>query len=200
MGLSVFRNRRKAHPWPAAHDAARDRAAAQAWACRLLERGDWVIVDTETTGLDGAAEVVQLGVLAPDGAVLLDTLVRPQGVILPGAAAVHGLTERDLAAAPMYPQVHGDFCAAVARKAIIAYNASFDRRILAQTAARHRLDLPRSRWDCAMLQYARYVGAWDFRRGDYRWQRLPALPGGRAHRSITDCRATLEVIRLMAGA
>jgi DNA polymerase III subunit epsilon len=83
----------------------------------------------------------------------------------------------------------------------VAYNASFDERILRQTAARYGLRSPRARWECAMRQYARWINEWDERKQDYRWHKLPTvvLPGIKAHTAAGDCRATLHVLRRMAG-
>ena len=45
-----------------------------------------------------------------------------------------------------------------------------------------------------MLMYAQFVGEWNPRHGDYRWQRLPSGD----HSAIGDCRATLALIHKMA--
>ena len=47
-------------------DFARDKAQATQWAQQLLGRNDWVILDTETTGLHGA-EVVDIAIISPQG-------------------------------------------------------------------------------------------------------------------------------------
>jgi DNA polymerase-3 subunit epsilon len=186
-------------PQGAGLQPAQDRADAQAWAQRLLARGDWVVLDAETTGLDGAAEMVQLAVLAADGRPLLDTLLRPQAPISPGAAAIHGLTAARVARAPAYPEIHAGLARLIAGRTVIAYNAAFDRRIVEQTAARYGLPAPAARWECAMMQYARYVGERNLHRGGYKWQKLPALPGARMHSAAGDCQATLAVLLEMAG-
>jgi len=48
------------------------------WACGLLARepNNWVILDTETTGLGPAAEVIQIGVIDGGGSVLMDNVLR----------------------------------------------------------------------------------------------------------------------------
>ena len=180
----------------------RDRLEAEAWARSLLRSGDeWVVLDTETTGLDPSAEAVQIAVLSLAGEVLLDTLVRPSGPIPWGASRVHGITDAHVASAPTYAELHSEVTRLLERRSVVAYNASFDERILRQTAARHGLRAPRARWECAMRQYARWRNEWDERKQDYRWHKLPALalPGAEAHTASGDCRATLHVLRRMAG-
>ena len=179
----------------------RDRMEAEVWARSLFREADWVVVDTETTGLDPSAEAVQIAVLSPAGETLLDTLVRPSGPIPWGASRVHGITDAHVANAPTYAEVHAELERLLERRGVVAYNASFDERILRQTAARYGLRSPRARWECAMRQYARWINEWDERKQDYRWHKLPvvALPGVKAHTASGDCRATLHVLRRMAG-
>jgi DNA polymerase-3 subunit epsilon len=62
-----------------------------------MDRPNALILDTETTGLDGDAEVVELAVIDCAGSVPLDILVRPIGPIPVEAAAIHGITDAMLA-------------------------------------------------------------------------------------------------------
>jgi DNA polymerase-3 subunit epsilon len=177
------------------------REAARRWAQDLLGRSDWAILDTETTGLDGRAEVIQIGVLAPDGTTLLNTLLRPRGLIPYDAIAIHGITDAMVATAPAYREVQPTLFDLLRGRTVICYNAAFDRRMLEQTARRHEVpDLPVS-WQCAMERYAQYLGQWSGRRGGYHRVSLPrgSSYGPDKHQALDDCLATLEVIRKMAG-
>jgi hypothetical protein len=88
-----------AHPWLSRHAGdiavAAEAGAAVRWARAMREPGAAVILDTETTGLDG-----YLVEVAVTGAVLLDTLVSPGCPIEPGAQWVHGIADAGVAAAP----------------------------------------------------------------------------------------------------
>lgn len=182
------------------HDPARDRAAR--WARDLVDRSDWAILDTETTGLDASAEVIQVAIVGPDAAILLDTLIRPSGRIPPDAVAIHGIGNDRVAGAPTYAEVHPVIGAILQGKVAVCYNAAFDSRLLRQTAIRYRLAPHRVTWDCAMEMYARYAGEWSPRRGGYRYPKLPRGPAyrGQNHQAVDDCLATLDLIRRMAGA
>lgn len=84
-----------------------DRDAAIFWARTLFPprhpRQDWVILDTETTGLDTMAEIVEISIIASDGHVLLDTLIRPSNPIPPAATAIHHISDLMVVAAPTFP-------------------------------------------------------------------------------------------------
>ena len=182
------------HPYPS------DRLGAQCWARALLDRADWVILDTETTGLDASASVVQVGVLAPSGAVLFDSLVQSRSRIPSDASAIHGITNAMVADAPSFREVHEQLTHLLGDQLVVCYNAEFDRRLLRQSGRPDGLVVPGRAWECAMEQYARYLGNWSPTHRSYRFTRLPDLTGGelRRHQAIGDCRATLAVIQRMA--
>lgn len=178
---------------------ASDRRASIEWSRALLATpSDWVVLDTETTGLGLTDEVIQVAVVSPDGSIVLDSLVRPAGrsEIPAQASAIHHITIRMLAGAPTFSELTPRLGDAVAGKRIIAYNAEYDRRLLKQTALLSGGRSPQARWECAMIAYSRFVGEWDPRKNDYRFQRLPSGD----HSAAGDCRATLKVIELMAHA
>jgi len=190
--------RREEEAAKAEHQALliKDRDNAILWARSILTRSDWVILDTETTGLDWDAEIVSVSVVAPDGAILLDTLVKPQKSIPPEATAVNHINDEMVSVAPTFDDVFLKLCAVLEEKLIIAYNVDFDRRLINQTCRRYGLPVEQiaSDWECAMLTYAKYVGEWRNYFGSYRWQ---ALPKG-DHTAGGDCLATLELIQRMA--
>jgi DNA polymerase-3 subunit epsilon len=175
-------------------DREYDRQTAAQWAAGLLQRQDWVLFDTETTGLTLSAEIVQVGVLGPAGEVLMDTLVRPLGRIEKEAQAVHGISNEQAATGRPFSVVYRELCEIFKGRQVIIYNADFDRRMLFQCAGRHNVEYVSIVTDCAMRQYAKWYGDWNAARGSYRWQRLE----GGDHSALGDARATLELIKKMA--
>lgn len=133
--------------------------------------------------------IIEVAVVdAYDGRVLLDTLVHPEGLgVEPGARAVHGITDAELADAPTWEQVLPRLLAAIGDRRILAYNADFDRRAMATTHANAGLDpadLPGGdRWECLMEA----LSTW------YRIGRWLPLDGG--HRAREDAHAALTVLR-----
>lgn len=180
------------HPYPD------DRRRAHSWARDLVSRRDWVVLDTETTGLGPEAEAVQISVVTPDGALVFGTLLRPAKSIPAEATEVHGITDEKVAHAPTFAAVRDRLDELLWGYLVVAYNAEYDRRILEQTARLHGVEPLNLMWSCAMEQYAAYVGDWSEYHGNYRYQKLPRGPKHQAHEGVGDCLATLELIRAMA--
>ncbi|CAA9543443.1 MAG: DNA polymerase III epsilon subunit [uncultured Thermomicrobiales bacterium] len=183
-------------------DAAWWRAVS--WAREVCADPTAVYLDTETTGLGGDAEVVDIALVSADGRVLLDTLVRPQGPIPAAASRIHGIVAEDVRWAPGWDEVHAELCALLHGRAVVVYNADYDRRIVSQCCQRHRLADVAARWHCAMRQYAVFRGEGAGRRG-HRWHRLEhaavsfgAAPGG--HRALGDALSCRAVVLGMAAA
>lgn len=164
-----------------------------------------LVLDTETTGLDETAEIVEISLIDCHGTVLMDTLVRPRLQIPDEASAIHGITGAMVTNAPSWLQIRSQFLELVAGRPVVIYNADYDTRIINQTNAAYGLPWLALDARCAMLAYAEYWGQWDERRCNWKWQRLTAAaeqqgvsPEGQAHRSLADCRMTLGIIRAMA--
>jgi DNA polymerase-3 subunit epsilon len=178
------------------------RVEAVAWARSAVADPAVVYLDTETTGLDRFAEIVEIAVLDAVGRVIVDTLVRPKAAIPPIASAIHGIYDAHLERAPTWPEIHASVSAALAGRQVIVYNAAFDRRMVAQSCARHGLEAPAPIWSCAMGAYASFRGILAGR-GSYRRHKLEdatATFGGpvAGHRAAGDALACRAVVVGMA--
>lgn len=126
--------------------AAADIAAAP------LSALPYVIFDTETTGLDPAAdEIVQIGaVRALNGRLVrgetFDTLVDPGRPIPPGSSRVHGITDELVAGAPDVATAIRAFHGFARDAVLVAHNAPFDLAFL-----RRREDGTRAVFDNPVL-------------------------------------------------
>ncbi|HGE8503590.1 3'-5' exonuclease [Serratia ureilytica] len=168
-----------------------------------------LVLDTETTGLDGKAEIIEIAVIDAGGKVLLNTLVRPSKPIPADATAIHGITNEMVSDAPTWPEISAKVCALIAGKITVIYNAEYDMRLLMQTDAIWDVQ-PEFSTDakpqivCAMEEYAEFYGQRN-ERGGYKWQKLTAaaeqqgvIIEGTPHRALSDCLTTLGVIKAMA--
>jgi hypothetical protein len=181
-----------AHPYLAQHAAdiavATEAGAAVRWARAMREPGAAVILDTETTDLDGY--VVEVAVLdAATGEVLLDSLVQPGAPVAPEARWIHGITDAELADAPTLAEVWPRLLQATAGRTVLAYNADFDHTTLLRHAHRDGLKpahlAQAGRWSCLMNQRS----AWLMR---HRW-----LPLGGGHRALGDCQVAYDLLAAM---
>lgn len=186
----------------------RDKEQAAAWAAAALADERAVILDTETTGLGDADQVIEVAVIDIHGNVLLDTLCRHclPGPIPPDASRVHGITDEMIKTAPVFPEIYGDLKAILQRASrVIVYNAAYDARLIEQTMSAWGLEnFESAPFDCAMLSYAAFWGEYNEYHNSYRWQRLATAAArfgaetNGAHRALDDARMALEVIRGMA--
>jgi DNA polymerase III subunit epsilon len=183
-------------------DADARSTAALRW-LRALLLDDFVVLDTETTGLGYRDEVIEIAVVGPDGATRFASLVRPRsGRIPPGATAVHGITMDHLVDAPSFGEAYDAVLEVARGRRVVAWNAPFDERMVRQSAVAcgHRERL--QGFECAMQAYAYVRG---LRHGRAKLERA-ALESGlltgmrQAHRSTDDALLTLQVLmRAAAG-
>lgn len=166
------------------------RNAGMEWAQRMLAHPHAVIIDTETTGLDGKAQAVQLAIVGIDGQTRYNSLLRPSVLIPDKIIELHGITNEHVQNAPTLLAEIGKVRPILEAGPVIIYNARFDIRILKQSLKAYGLP---AAWvstldvHCAMLEYSAY-------RDSQKWLRLD----GGNHEAVADCLATLDVIRRMA--
>jgi DNA polymerase-3 subunit epsilon len=187
------------HQYLNAHLSNPDRAAAVEWARNLMVSRDFVIFDSETTGLSSPVDFVEIAVVSPTGETLFDSLLKPSCRIELAARAVHGHSAKSLSDAPRFFEVYPDLLQALYNRRVVVFNASYDRRVwdtaVRNLGARGALAGNLPRWECAMRQYARFVGEPSKRGG--RGYRPQKLPGG-DHTALGDALATLHLIEGIA--
>lgn len=164
----------------------------------MLEHPGAIILDTETTGLGDKDQVIQVAAIDMAGNPLIDRLIMPTVPITDGARKVHGIHLKALENAPYFIGITAELQRVLhAAEVVIIYNADYDNRLITQTLKAHN-EAPWT-WladisQCAMLQYAAYIGDWSDRFGSYKFQRLT----GGDHTALGDCGATLDALVEMA--
>ncbi|EMD5224798.1 3'-5' exonuclease [Salmonella enterica] len=166
---------------------------------------DPVFLDTETTGLDDTAQALEIGLVNTRGETIFETRLKPTVSIDPAAAAVHGISEAELADAPSWPDIAPQLLHHIGRRPMVIFNAEFDTRILAQTAAAHN---DPAGWlgsltvYCAMRLAAGYYGPTN-RYGTISLASAASQAGlnwsGRAHSAVADAVMTARVVNDVAG-
>lgn len=170
----------------------------------IVRTGNFVVLDTETTGLDDRAEIVQIAVIDPAGKVLLDTLVRPRNTIPIEAIKIHGISNVMVKDAPQWPELLKLLVPLLGNQNVITYGMEYDRRLIHQSGAMWGISNTWTRdinWLCAMEWYAPVYGEWNEYRGNYKWQKLTSacayegVEVSRAHSALGDCRMTLALLQ-----
>lgn len=166
---------------------------------------DPVFLDTETTGLDAGAQALEIGLVNARGERIFETRLKPTVGIDPAAAAVHGIRDDELVSAPSWPDIAQQLQHHTGRRPLVIFNADFDTRILAQTAAAHNDPagwLASLTVYCAMRLAAGYYGPTN-RYGTISLASAASQAGlnwsGRAHSAVADAIMTARVVNDIAG-
>lgn len=128
-----------------------------------LNKMDYVILDTETTGFGNEDEVIELGILDKNGNVLYDNLLKPLDghVNSEEAQNVNQISNKELQAARSIDMDWEAIKLAIGGRPIVTYNMAFDRRMMIQTAQMHGIPKEESEaiWKnakCIMQSYVTY--------------------------------------------
>jgi DNA polymerase-3 subunit epsilon len=174
-----------------------NREDAVRWARSLLSGDDFVVLDSETTGLGTPIDFVEVGVVSCRGETLFDSPIKPSCPVESGASRVHGRTTLSLAGERRFHELYPDLLEALWGKRVVVYNAPYDRRVwdaaVGRLGARAALAGGLPPWECAMRAFAAYVGERS-KRGGHKNQKLV----GGDHTALGDARATLRLIERMA--
>jgi DNA polymerase III epsilon subunit-like protein len=164
-----------------------------------------VYLDTETTGLDKTAEIIEISIIDTDGSTLVDTLVRPSLPIPQDASRINHITSEMVQKAQPWPFLWNNIKPSLNNRVVVIYNADFDIRMLKQTHDRYKM-----RWDFTgrafdlMSLYAKFNGDWDPNRRTYRNISLENagkhchIPLPNAHRALADTLLTRALLEYLA--
>lgn len=179
-----------------------------AWAAEALADTTLVVLDTETTGLEDDARIVDIAIVNATGDVLMDTLVNPGEPIPEDATAIHGITDTMVQGAPAFGSILTQLARVLEGRRCLIYNRPYDvARLRHELTVHYRQEghpdpaesaaawLETIRFEDAMIPYSDWVGDWSDYWGNNTWQ---PLYGG-DHRALGDCQAVLDRLREMAG-
>lgn len=175
----------------AQHQPAQVQRAQMPWG-----GGGFAVIDVETTGLSPRGDrILEMAILRTDrrGRVLDEWVTRfnPQGPV--GATHIHGITQADVAGAPVFTQVIPELNARLAGLAMVAHNARFDLAFL-------RNEFARAGWALPWLPSLCTLDASRFYLPDLDRRRLPDCCSASgiqlvdAHSAMGDARATATLL------
>lgn len=171
-------------------------------ATATLFKTGFVVIDLETTGLsrDPKVGIVEVGIINHQGKVLFDKLVKPKHPIPPQASAVHGITDKNVADAPTFPEIYPELTVILNGKTVVAYNVDFEMEILEKVCRRFKLaPVAPEKWHCAMRAYSDYRGQRKFFKLGMACKSEGVMVES-AHRALGDCRMTLGLLEKMGAA
>jgi DNA polymerase-3 subunit epsilon len=96
-----------------------------------MENRDWIVLDTETTGVDPSSDrVIEIGAVRIKNRIVTEevfhTYLQPDRYVSPGALAVHGITDKFLAGKPRFADISKDFVDWIDGGVLVIHNAPFD--------------------------------------------------------------------------
>ncbi|MBW3697887.1 3'-5' exonuclease [Vibrio sp. T187] len=182
---------------------------------KKLSTHNAIILDTETTGLDRFAEVVEVSLIcANSGNILFSSLIDPVKPIPCDVSAIHGITSSDVIGHPTFPEIKSTIESLLSEcDSLLIYNSSFDLRLLFQSFSysgassdaiecfRSFLRAIRPKTYCVMRWYAEFYGEMN-EHDDFKWQSLSNACSQQninvsdltAHRATADCEMTRRLI------
>ena len=157
-----------------------------------------LVLDTETTGLDRHAEILQFSAVLGDESIAMNQYIRPEHTSSwPQAMAVNHITPELVADKPTISALKEKIEDLLySADIIVGFNLPFDLQMLKQNG----IDLPseeKVKYVDLMLPFAEVFGEWNDYWGNYRWQKLITCAryygyeGEGWHDSLADVRATL---------
>lgn len=175
---------------------------------------DYVIIDTETTGLRKDDEIIEISIINMRGETLFDSLIKPTRPIPAEAMAINHITDEMVAQAPAWPEVYQLVMQIIAGRRWLAWNSRFDARLMTQTSLITGVYndyqpaqvieayqvVHDSQIDAKQI-YSQWYGDFDAERSNFTRQSLSAAVkqqnvqiNGSAHRALADCFMVLSVL------
>ncbi|MFT0212867.1 3'-5' exonuclease [Pseudomonas sp. F1_0610] len=154
------------------------------------------ILDTETTGLDEDAQIIEISIIDGNGKVLMDQLVKPTTSIPAETSKIHGLYDKNVRNAPSFAEVAKQLEDIINGRVLIIWNSEYDLRLIKQSAQVHNIEcnLTPSAIYCAQTAYAKFNGK---RLSLVNAAAKHGIDHSNAHRALADVQTTLEILKVM---
>jgi len=165
------------------------------WEYEMPKPKPKAFLDTETTGLNEDARIVEIAVVDEQGEILLNTVVNPQIPIPLLASAIHSITDGVVKDAPLFDHLREQVIDIFNQYDVHIYNAEYDLRLLRQSGDGFEAMTAK----CVMKPFARIYGQWSEYHQSYTLQSLGKacefydIRNGHPHRALGDALAARDV-------
>lgn len=158
----------------------------------LKNKDKFIILDTETTGLDYTDEIVEISIIDMDGNVLLDTLIYTNVDISPEASNVNGIIKEMLSGKPTIKDLTPKLNEIFKDKTVLIYNEDFDTRMLYQSGFEGDI-----KSECLMNLYMQLCNSerWISLSNAMLFEDVEEIQN---HRALGDCQCCLALIKKIA--
>jgi len=156
---------------------------------------EFVVFDTETTGMPPGARLIEIGAVRVRGHSVIDRfqeLIFPEQPIPERVIAVHGIHDEAVRESKPASEVLPRFFTWLGGTSLIGHNVSFDAAMLASECLRLGISAPENRTYCT-LKAARIL----LKRRSHSLQNLAQefrFQTGRSHRASDDAETTLQLL------
>ncbi len=162
---------------------------------KVSQRGyELVVVDTETTGRDAkVADLIEIGaVRVRDGQIVdrFSTFVNPGREIF--GAQMHGITDADVAGAPVAKEAAQKLLAFVAGAPIVGHNVGFDIGFLDQALGESGKFIEGGYFDTLVIAREAYPDLESYKLGDV--ARFFGITVETVHRGLADAETTAAIV------
>lgn len=158
----------------------------------MKNKEQYLILDTETTGLGDADQIVEIAIIDLDGKELLNTRIYTEVPISPEASYVNGIKNSDLKGMPTIKELTPKIQELFKDKTILIYNEVFDARMLYQSGFEGEF-----KSKCMMYLYMDYINS-DRWVGLQRAMEYEGIDIVQDHSAFGDCICLLELIKQIA--
>lgn len=154
-----------------------------------IEKEKYLILDTETTGMNWNDEIIEIAITDLDGNVKFESLVKPKILIPKRIQTYTGITNEMVENSPNWEEVWRNVGDIIQDKILIIYNADFDINKILYSCELHRIKKPIIKAVCVMKMYKRINKIRDR-------LKLETVVGYEIkHRAASDCRAVVDLIK-----
>lgn len=161
---------------------------------------NYIVIDTETTGISEQDEILQISIIDENGSTLLNEYCRPEHITeWPEAEKVHGISYKDVKNKPTLKELLPKISSIINSYDVIAgYNVEFDLNFVKRQNP--NIDWTTKRTYDVMKAFAPIYGEFNEKYGTYKFKSLSVCAKYygyefHAHNSLEDCRATLHCLK-----